>query len=121
VKCIKWAALKNSFKLCRIFKSEIYAKVKIGNNLSSEFKVNSGLRPGDAIAALLLDVVLEIAIRRYKVETLGNIFDKCIHIVAYVDDVVILGRRLRDSEILTSLVEQTNKMGLEINGKIHTF
>jgi hypothetical protein len=39
--------------------------------------------------------------------------------VAYVDNVVILGRRLQDvkKKILTSLVQQTNKMGLEINKK----
>jgi hypothetical protein len=35
---------------------------------------------------------------------------------------VIMGRRLQDAEeIFTSLVEQTNKMGLEINGKYGIF
>jgi hypothetical protein len=34
--------------------------------------------------------------------------------MAYADDVVIMGRRLKDvEEVFTSLVEQTNKMGLE--------
>jgi hypothetical protein len=39
--------------------------------------------------------------------------------VACVDNVVILGRRLQDvkNKIFTSLVQQTNKMGLEINKK----
>jgi hypothetical protein len=36
----------------------------------------------------------------------------------YDDDVVIMGRRLQDvKEVFTSLVEQTSKMGLEINEK----
>jgi len=52
--------------LCRIFKSEIFAKFKIGKHLSSEFKANKGLRQEDAIASLLFNVVLGIAIRRYK-------------------------------------------------------
>jgi hypothetical protein len=35
---------------------------------------------------------LEIAIRRYKIETLRTIFDKCIQIVVCVDDVYLWGR-----------------------------
>ena len=34
--------------------------------------------------------------------------------MAYTDDVGIMGRRLQDvEEVFTSLVEETNKMGLE--------
>jgi sorting nexin-29 len=113
---------KKLVNLCRILNNEVYATVKSGRHLSSEFKVNKGLRQGDAIAPLLFNVVLEIAIRRSKVETEGNIFNKCNQRMAYADDVVIMGRRIQDvKETFTSLVEQTNKqtnkMGLEINGK----
>jgi len=38
-------------------------------------------------------------------------------IIAYVADMLFVGRRLQDDEVFTSLVEKTNKMGLEINGK----
>jgi hypothetical protein len=34
------------------------------------------LRQGDAVVPLLFNVVLETAIRRFKVETWGTIFDK---------------------------------------------
>ena len=38
--------------------------------------------------------------------------------MVYVDDVVIMGRRLQDDKgMFTSQVKQTNKMGLEVNGK----
>ena len=38
--------------------------------------------------------------------------------MAYADDVVITERRLQDvEEVFTSLVEQINSMGLEINEK----
>ena len=48
----------------------------------------------------------------------GTIFDICSHIMAYGDDVVIMGSRLQDiEEVFTSLVEQTNKMVLEVNGE----
>jgi len=68
------------------------AKVKIGGHLSSEFKVNSGLRLGDAIVHLF-NLVLETAIRRFKVETHGTICDKYSQIMAYSDDVFIMGSR----------------------------
>jgi len=91
--------------------------VKIGKHLSSEFKVNKGLRQADAIAPLLFNTVLDIAIRRSKVETWGTIFDICSKIMAYGDNVVIIGRRLQDvEEVFTSLVKQTNKIELEVNG-----
>ena len=53
------------------------------------------LRQGDAVAPLLFNVVLEIAIIRSSVETLGTMFDKCGQIMAFADD-VIMGRRLQD-------------------------
>jgi hypothetical protein len=64
-------------KLCRILNNKMYAKVKRHKHLSSEFKVNKGLRQGDEIATLPLNLLLETAIRRSKVETWGTIFDKC--------------------------------------------
>ena len=76
------------------------------------------MRQGDKIAGLPFNTVNDIAARRSKVETRGNIFDKCSQITAYTDYVVIMGRRLQDSEeVFTSPVEQTSKMGLEINEK----
>jgi hypothetical protein len=58
---------------------------------------------------------LEVSICCYKVETRGAILDEGSQIKAYVDDVVIKGRRLLDDEEV--LVVKTNKTGLEINGK----
>ena len=49
------------------------------------------LRRGDAVAPLLLNIVLEIAIIRCNLETRGTIFDKCGQSMAYADD-VIMGR-----------------------------
>jgi hypothetical protein len=55
-----------------------------------------------------------------KVETRGIIFDKCSHIMAYADDVIVMGKRLQDiKEVFISLFEKTNKShGLEINKKL---
>jgi len=59
-----------------------------------------------------------MAIRSSVVETQGSIFEKYSQIMTYADDVVIMGRRLQSGEeVFTLLVEQINKMGLEINTK----
>jgi hypothetical protein len=47
------------------------------------------LRQGDVIAPLLVNIVLEIAIRRSKVETWGKKIKKCSQIMVYADDVVL--------------------------------
>jgi hypothetical protein len=46
----------------------------------------------------MFNVVLEIAIRRCKVEIRGIIFDKCSQIMVCADDVVVMGRSLQDAE-----------------------
>ena len=47
-----------TFQLCRNLNNEIYVKVKICKHLYSEFKANKGVRQGDAIAPVLINVVL---------------------------------------------------------------
>ena len=77
---------KKLVNLCRILNNEIYVKVKIGKHLSSEFKVNKGLRQGDAVAPFLLNIVVETAVRSFKVEALG--------------------RRLQDVEVFKSVMNK---------------
>jgi hypothetical protein len=55
--------------------NEKYAKFKTGEDLFSEIEVNKCFRQEKEIAPFLLNKVLEIAIRRSKVETRGIIFD----------------------------------------------
>jgi hypothetical protein len=89
---------KKLFKLCRILNNEIGVKFKVGKHLSSEFKFIKVLRQVDAIAPLLFNAVMEIAVGRSKVQTRGNLFDKCSQIMACADDVVIMGRRVKTVE-----------------------
>jgi hypothetical protein len=63
--------------------------------------------------------VLEITVRRSKVETKGTIFDEG-KIMACAVGVVIVGRRFQDvEEEFKSMVEETNGMGLEVNKKLY--
>ena len=54
-------------KLVRIIKmclNETYSRVRVGKQLSDMFLVENGLKQGDALSPLLLNLVLEYAIRR---------------------------------------------------------
>jgi len=56
------------------------------------------LRKGDAIAPLLFNIALKIAIRRSNREKWGNIFGKRSLIMAFDDNMLIMARRLQDVE-----------------------
>jgi c-di-AMP phosphodiesterase-like protein len=66
------------------------------------------LRGVDAIAPLLFNAVLEIAIGRSRVKTRGNIFDKCSQVVACADNVVVVGRRFKDVKSSLYITGRTN-------------
>ena len=100
---------KKKVKLCRILNKELYAKVKTGKHLSSEFKIIRGLRQGNTIALLLFKVLLDMSIRRSKVETQRTIFDTCSPIMAYADNVVTTGRLLKDVKEVFYNTGPTNK------------
>jgi hypothetical protein len=73
------------------------------------------LRQGDSNSPLLFTVVLEISIRRSKVETRGTVYDKCSPVMACA---YVTGIRLQEvGEVFSTLAEQPNKIGLEINEK----
>lgn len=70
------------------------------------------------VGDMLLHVVLGNGFERSEVDTRGIIFDKCSQIMAYPDEVVIMGGRLQDVvDVLASIVEQINKMRIEIKAK----
>jgi hypothetical protein len=71
------------------------AKVKSGKHCWTEFKINKCWKKVYAIARLLCNVVLEIAIRRSKLEIRGTTFDECSQIMANVN-CVIMGTGLKD-------------------------
>jgi hypothetical protein len=65
----------------------------------------SSVRPS-VIDPLLFNVVLETAIRSSEVETGRTIFDKYSQIMAYADDVVIVGRLQSIKDVFILLLEQ---------------
>ena len=71
------------YDLCKMVNN---ARVKTGKCLSDNFRLHKGIRQGDALAPLLFNVILEIAMRKSHIETAGTIFTKSNQIIAYTDD-----------------------------------
>ena len=56
------------------------------------FPIRSGLKQGDALSPLLFNFALEYAIRRVQVKQDGVKLNGTHHLLAYADDVNILGK-----------------------------
>jgi sorting nexin-29 len=91
-------------------------RVKIQNKLSQPINVTNGVRQEDALACLLFNTALEKVIRDTAVNTRGTIFYKSVQILAYADDIDIIGRtQLAMIEAFTTLEKAAKDMNLFIN------
>jgi hypothetical protein len=75
-----------------------------------------GLRQGDVLSTLLFNVVLEVVVRRANLQTTGTIYNKETQLLAYADEIDIVGRSqsaARDTYL--ALEEEAAKVGLKIN------
>jgi hypothetical protein len=82
-------------KLIRLTKATlaiVTCCVKIQNNFSESFETRQGLRQGDVLSTLLFIVVLEFIVRRSNLQTTGTIYNKETQLLAYADDLDIVGR-----------------------------
>jgi hypothetical protein len=75
-----------------------------------------GLRQGDVLSTLLFNVVLEVIVRRANLQKTGTIYNKETQLLAYADDIDIVGRSqsaVRDAFL--ALEREAAKIGLKIN------
>jgi hypothetical protein len=96
-------------KLIRLTKATltIVTRVKIQNDCSESFET----RQGDVLFTLLFNVVLEVIVRRANLQTTGTIYNKETELLAYADDIDIVGR----SQSAVALEGEAAKVGLKIN------
>jgi hypothetical protein len=77
--------------------------VKIQNDCSESFETRQGLRQGDVLSTLLFNVVLEVIVRRANLQTTGTIYNRETQLLAYADDIDIVGRSpsaVRDAHLV---------------------
>jgi len=80
------------------------------------FPIRNGLKQGDALSPLLFNFALEYAIRRVQVNQDGLKLNGTHQLLAYADDVNILGGSIHTvEENAEALVVATKEIGLEVN------
>ena len=71
--------------------TETYNRVRVGKNVSGRFLIRNGLKQGDALTPMLFNLAFEYAIRRVQVNQDGLKLNGTHQLLAYVDEVNILG------------------------------
>jgi sorting nexin-29 len=106
-------------KLVRLIKmclTETYSRLRVGKNLSEVFPIRNGLKQGDALSPLLFNFALEYAIMRVQVNQDGLELNGTRQLLAYADDVNILGGSVHIvKDNVEALVVATKDTGLEVN------
>jgi hypothetical protein len=84
-----------TFKCCVKYLSRIVVPLvyyKIQKDCSDPFETRQRLRQEDVLSTMLFNVVLEVIVRRAKLQTMGTIFNKQTQLLAYADDIDIVDR-----------------------------
>jgi len=99
-------------KMCNI---NTNFKVRFWQETSTQFKVQTGLHQGDTLSPMLFNIALEKVVRDMSNNRKMSLGDLNV-LLAYADDIVIMGNS-RDDIIQTTrkLLKTSKRMGLEVN------
>ena len=84
--------------------------------MSEMFPIRNGMKQGDALSPLLFNFALEYAIRRVRVNQDGLTLNGTHQLLAYADDVNILGGSVHTvKEKAEAVVFAAKENGIEVN------
>ena len=107
---------KKLVRLVKMCSTETYSRVQVGKYLSDRFRIKNGLKQGDALSPFLFNFSLEYAIRRVQVNQDDLKLNGTHQLLAYDDDVNILGGSVHTvKENAEALVAATKEIGLDVN------
>jgi len=113
---IEFGIPKKLVRLIQMCLTETYRGVRVGKNLSEMFPIRNSLKQGGALSLLLFNFALECAIKRVQVNQDGLKLNCTHQLLAYADDVSILGGNIHTvKENAEALVVATKETGLEVN------
>jgi len=113
---IEFVVSRKLVGLIKMCLTETYSRVRLGKNLSDMFPLRNGLKQGDVLSPLLFNFALEWAIRRVQVNQDSMKLNGTHQLLAYADDVNILGGSIRAvKENAEALVVAAKEIGLEVN------
>ncbi|PNF28690.1 hypothetical protein B7P43_G07879, partial [Cryptotermes secundus] len=102
--------------LVRAAMRKTQCQIKIQNMLSSPIITRNGVQQGDSLACLLFNIALEKVVRDAGINTRGIIFYKSVQILAFADDIDIIGRTQKSmKEAFLNLERAAKEMNLQIN------
>jgi len=92
------------------------SRVRVGKNVSHRLPIRNGLKQGDALSPPLLKFALEYAVRRVQVKQDGLKINGTHQLLAYANDVNILGGSIHTlKENTEALVAASFEIGLEVS------